>query len=91
MMTQKYRNMGPLRYLINFWKTLEMPLVNCEISLILTSSEDCKLIYGSIDDQVPNFAITGTKFYVPIVTLSTQKNVKTIRSIKRTINWNKYQ
>ena len=90
-MTQKYRNMGPLRYLINFWKTLEMPLVNCEISLILTSSEDCKLIYGSIDDQVPNFAITGTKFYVPIVTLSTQKNVKTIRSIKRTINWNKYQ
>ena len=91
MMTQKYRNMGPLRYLINFWKTLEMPLVNCEISLILTSSEDCKLIYGSIDDQVPNFAITGTKFYVPIVTLSTQKNVKIIRSIKRTINWNKYQ
>ena len=90
-MTQKYRNMRPLRYLINFWKTLEMPLVNCEISLILTSSEDCKLIYGSIDDQVPNFAITGTKFYVPIVTLSTQKNVKTIRSIKRTINWNKYQ
>ena len=91
MMIQKYRNMGPLRYLINFWKTLEMPLVNCEISLILTSSENCKLIYGSIDDQVPNFAITGTKFYVPIVTLSTQKNVKTIRSIKRTINWNKYQ
>ena len=91
MMTQKYRNMGPLRYLINFWKTLEMPLVNCEISLILTSSENCKLIYGSIDDQVPNFAITGTKFYVPIVTLSTQKNVKTIRSIKRAINWNKYQ
>ena len=91
MMTQKYRNMGPLRYLINFWKTLEMPLVNCEISLILTSSENWKLIYGSIDDQVPNFAITGTKFYVPIVTLSTQKNVKTIRSIKRTINWNKYQ
>ena len=90
-MTQKYRNMGPLRYLINFWKTLEMPLVNCEISLILTSSENWKLIYGSIDDQVPNFAITGTKFYVPIVTLSTQKNVKTIRSIKRTINWNKYQ
>ena len=91
MMTQKYRNMGPLRYLINFWKTLQMPLVNCEISLILTSSENWKLIYGSIDDQVPNFAITGTKFYVPIVTLSTQKNVKTIRSIKRTINWNKYQ
>ena len=91
MMTQKYRNMGPLRYLINFWKTLEMPLVNCEISLILTSSENWKLIYGSIDDQVPNFAITSTKFYVPIVTLSTQKNVKTIRSIKRTINWNKYQ
>ena len=90
-MTQKYRNMGPLKYLINFWKTLEMPLVNCEFSLILTSSENCKLIYGSIDDQVPNFAITGTKFYVPIVTLSTQKNVKTIRSIKRTINWNKYQ
>ena len=91
MMTQKYRNMGPVRYLRNFWKTLEMPLVNCEISLSLTWSEDCKLIYGSTDDQVPNFTITGTKFYVPNITLSTQENVKTFRSIKRTINWNKYQ
>ena len=68
-----------------------MPLVNCEISLSLTWSEDCKLIYGSTDDQVPNFTITGTKFYVPNITLSTQENVKTFRSIKRTINWNKYQ
>ena len=27
-----------LKYLSNFWRTLEMPLVNCDISLILTWS-----------------------------------------------------
>ena len=31
----------PLKYLINFWRTLEMPLINYEINLILTWSEDC--------------------------------------------------
>ena len=31
----------PLKYLSNFWRTLEMPLINCKINIILTWSEDC--------------------------------------------------
>ena len=33
--------MVPLKYLSNFWRTLEMPLFNCEINLILTWAEKC--------------------------------------------------
>ena len=52
-----------------------MPLINCEINLTLAWSENCILIYGGIDNQVPTFAITDTKLCVPVVTLSTQENV----------------
>ena len=50
--------MAPLKYLSNFWKTLEMPLINCEIELILNWSRDCVIIYTNVDDQVPTFTIT---------------------------------
>ena len=63
----------PLKYLINFWKTLAMALSNCEIDLILTWSTDCVI---SSANGGTKFAITDTKRYVPIVTLSTQENVK---------------
>ena len=53
-----------------------MQLINCEINLILTCSEDCILISGDTDDQVPKFAITYTKLNVPVVTISAQENVK---------------
>ena len=53
-----------------------MSLFNCEISLMLTWPENCILISGGIDNQVPIFPITHTKFYVPVVTLSTQENVR---------------
>ena len=33
----------PLKYLSNFWRTLEMPLINCEFNLILTWSKDCAI------------------------------------------------
>ena len=36
--------MVPLKYLSNFWKTLEMPLINCEVNLILTWSSTCVLL-----------------------------------------------
>ena len=55
-----------------------MALVNCEINLILTWSEDSILISRGIYDQMPKFAITDIKFYVPAVTLLTQENVKLI-------------
>ena len=72
-----------------------MPLINCEINLILIWSTNFMLISGGIDYQVPTFAITDIKLYVPVVSLSTQENVKLLDQLKsgfkRTINWNKYQ
>ena len=84
----------PLKYLRNFWRTLEMPLINCEVNLILTWSSTCVLISSNIANQNATFAITDTKLYVPVVTLSTQENTKFLQqlksSFKRIINWNKY-
>ena len=60
-----------LKYLSNFWRTLEMPLINCEVELILTWSAGCVIIYTDVADQVPTFTITETNLYVPVVTLST--------------------
>ena len=50
----------PLKYISNFWRTLEMPLINCEVELFLTWSADCVIIYTNIYDQVPAFTITET-------------------------------
>ena len=55
-----------LKHLSNFWRTLEMPLINCEVNLILTWPNDC----------VISSATRETKLYVPVVTLSTQDNAK---------------
>ena len=86
--------MVPLKYLSNFWKTLEMPLINCEINLILTWSSNCVLTATGVQNQNVTFAITDTKLYVPVVTLSTQENTKFLQQLKsgfkRVINWNKY-
>ena len=51
-----------------------MLLINCEINLILTVSAKCILKSGGTDNQVPTFAITNTKLFVLVVSLSTQKN-----------------
>ena len=37
---------------------------------------------GTVENQVPTFAITDTKFYVPVVTLSIQNNVKLLQQLK---------
>ena len=92
--TKDVEIMVPLKYLSNFWRTLEMPLINCEVNLILTWSSTCVLIATNIQNQAATFAITDTKLYVPVVTLSTQKNTKFLQQLnsgfKRVINWNKY-
>ena len=84
--------MVPLKYLSNFWRTLEMPLINCEVKLILDWSANCVIIYTDVANQVPTFAKTETNLYVPIVTLSTQDNATLLpqlkKGFKRTINWN---
>ena len=82
----------PLKYLSNFWRTLEMPLINCQVSLILTWSKDCVI---SNSTGKGKFAITETKLYVPVVILSTKDNEKLLQQLKsgfkKTISWNKYE
>ena len=46
--------MVPLKYLNNFWRTIEMPLINCEVKFILTWSASCVVIYTNVANQVPN-------------------------------------
>ena len=60
-----------LKNLSNFWRTLEMPLINCEISLQLKWSKNFILVAGTAANQRKTFSITDTKLYVPVVTLST--------------------
>ena len=82
----------PLKYSSNFWRTLEVLLIKCEINLILTWSEKCML---SNDTKATTFAITGTKLRVPVALLATKVNAKLLQQLKsgfkRTINWKKYQ
>ena len=86
--------MVPLKYLSSFWRTLEMPLINCDVELILNWSANCSIIYTKVANQVPIFIITETNLYVPVVTLSTQDNEKLLPQLKsrfkRKISWNKY-
>ena len=82
----------PLKYLSKFWRTLEMPLINCEVNLILTWSND-RVITNSTGEW--KFAKPETKLYVPVVTLSTKGNEKLLQQLKsafkKTIGWNKYE
>ena len=68
-----------------------MPLINCEVNLILTWSSTCVITNST---GAGRFAKTDTKLYVPVVNLSTQENTKFLQqlksSFKRVINWNKY-
>ena len=86
--------MVPLKYLGNFWRTLEILLNNCEVNLILTWSANCTISYTDTADHIPTFTITETKLYNSVVTLSTQDNAKLLPQLKpgfkRRINWNKH-
>ena len=78
----------PLKYLSNFWRSLEMPLINCKIHLELNWSKDC--VMSTIADTT-----FKTMLYVPIVTLSSKDNVKLVKLLeegfKRPVYWNEYQ
>ena len=63
----------PLKYLSNFWRSLEMPLINCKVELSLEWYENCILSSAGI---AAIFTITDTKLYVLVVTLKTEDNVK---------------
>ena len=84
----------PLKYLSNFWRFLDLPLINCEIELDLSWKKDCAVseYYNRITGL--NSVITITKLYVPVVTLSINDNIKFLENIKQgfkgRVSWNKY-
>ena len=59
-----------------------MPLINCEINLILTWPANCVMVSTAVANQGATFAITDTKLYVAVVTLSAQDNVKLLDQLK---------
>ena len=73
--TKDIELMATLKYISNFWKNLEMQLINCKINLILTWSANCVVKSGATD-QATTIAITDTKLDAPVVILSTQDNEK---------------
>ena len=81
----------PLKYLSNFWRSLEMPLINCKVELSLKWYESCLLTVAN----TATFEITDAKLYVPIVTLSIEDNSKLSKLLnegfKRPIYWNEYK
>ena len=83
--------MVPLKYLSNFWRTLEMALINREINVDL----NCVILANNLAAQVTLFSITDTNVYVPVVTLTAQDNAKLFEQLKsvfkRTTIWNKYK
>ena len=90
------------KYLSNFFRSLEMPLINCKIHVELNWSNN-SVIYGAdtyaggdnANNRKATFKITSTKLYVPIVTLSTKDNVNLTEQLdetfKRSVYWNKYK
>ena len=82
----------PLKYLSNFWRSLEMPLINCKVHLELNWNEDYNL--SSAGDSA-KFEITGAKLHVSKVTLSTKDSVNLIKQLsigfKRSACWNNHQ
>ena len=85
----------PLKHLINFCRTLNIPLINCEIELILTWSRNCALAHmtaraaGNNNDPPAigaptglEFQITDTKLHIPVVTLSKKNNKRLLEQLK---------
>ena len=67
-----------LKYSSNFWRTLKIPLINCEISFDITWSENCVI---SSATRKTKFTI-NVKLYVPNVTLSTENNIKLLKQLE---------
>ena len=82
----------PLKYLSNFFRSLEMPLINCKIKLNLTWEKEC-ILSTAVDNAV--FIINDTKLYAPVVTLSKEDNKDFIgqqnKGFQRSVYWNEYK
>ena len=74
--------MVSLKYLRNFWKTLEMPLITCEVDLILAWFINCVIVSTNVANQGATFTKTETRLYFSVVTLSTQDNATLLSKLK---------
>ena len=74
--------MIPLKYLSNFWITFKMPLITCEVELILTWSSECAILYTNVTNQFPTFEINETNLYVSVGTLSPKDKAKLLPQLK---------
>ena len=89
----------PLTYLSNNWRSLEMPLINCKVELSLKWVENCVLTTAAIGANATatgadsaTFKIADTKLSVPVVTLSTEDNVKLVKQLNEIpVYWSKYK
>ena len=92
----------PLRYLSNFWKSIEISLINCKVELSLNLIENCVLTSAAIGANADatgadsaTLKITDAKLYAPIVTLSAEDNAKLSKLLgegfKKPVYWNKYK
>ena len=103
--TQEIELATPLKYLHNFWRSLNIPLISCEVSLELKWDKNCVItslekrdIGGGNRDNAPTgatLAINDCKLCVPAVTLSKDDEIKLLTNLKsgfkREIIWNKYR
>ena len=81
----------PLKYVSSFFRSLEMPLVNCKVDLELTWHKDCMISsVNAAAGQVVSFMITNTKLYVPVVTLSTKDNTNLTKQLNDGLKRNQY-
>ena len=82
----------PSKYLSNFWRSWEMPLINGKVHLELNWIEDSIL---SSAGNYAKFERTDAKLHVPIVILSTKDSVNLTKQIsegfKRSVYWNSYE
>ena len=89
----------PLKYLSNFWRSLEMQLINCEVELKLKLPKYRVLAAAGVDVNANanniTFTIKDTKLYVPFVTLSAKDNQKLSKFLskgfERSVYWNKHK
>ena len=88
----------PLKNLSNFWRRLDIPLINCEVEIILTWTKNCVLADMVVANNPPTgleFQIKETKLFVPVVTLLKENDTKLLEKLNsgftRIIKWNKYR
>ena len=82
----------PLKYLSNFWRLLEILLINCKVELSLSWNENC-ILTSLVGNST--FTIKDAKLYVPVVTLPIEDNAKLTKLLsegfKKSAYWNKYK